>query len=121
VTYFVVARLVLINRISLWHYRLVGYGRPGIKCGAGILSSEVAVQTGIGVLLLNRKTSTERAALCCLVLGGLGVWIPPHGALGAPSPRCTWWRPRYAQKNLARACASSPEISWGGHGVWGPA
>jgi hypothetical protein len=41
----------------------------------------------------------------------------PHRALGAPSPRCTWWRPRYAQKNLVRACASSPEIPRGGHEI----
>jgi hypothetical protein len=47
--------------------------------------------------------------LCSLLL--------PHRALGAPSPRCTWWRPRYAQKNLVRACASSPEIPRGGHGI----
>jgi hypothetical protein len=38
-------------------------------------------------------------------------------ALGAPSPRCTWWRPRYAQKNLVRAYAPSPEIPRGGHGI----
>jgi hypothetical protein len=53
----------------------------------------------------------------------LGVWVSPRRALGAPSPRCTWWRPRYAQKNLvrlARACASSPEIRnfpGAGHGT----
>jgi hypothetical protein len=52
------------------------------------------------------------------VLCGLGVRVSPHRALGAPSPRYTWWRPRYAQKNLIRACASSsPEISRGGHGI----
>jgi hypothetical protein len=52
-----------------------------------------------------------------LVLCGLGVRLLPHRALGAPSPRCAWWRPRYAQENLARACAcaSSPEIPRGGH------
>jgi hypothetical protein len=32
------------------------------------------------------------------VICGLGVRVSPHGALGAPLPRCTWWRPRYAQK-----------------------
>jgi hypothetical protein len=59
----------------------------------------------------------EPLCSCCLVLCGLGVRVSPHRALGAPLPRRTWRRPRYAQKNLVWACASSPEISWGGHGI----
>ena len=42
VTYFIAVRLVLINRISLQHYALPAGGlRPGTKCGAGFLASEV--------------------------------------------------------------------------------
>jgi hypothetical protein len=67
------------------------------------------------MLCWNRKLDCERAALCCRVLCGLGVRVSPHRALGAPSPQYTWWRPRYDQKTLIRACASSPEISRGGH------
>jgi hypothetical protein len=60
-----------------------------------------------------------RAALVCLSCSTVvwGVRVSPHRALDAPSPRCTWRRPRYAQKNLVRACASSPEISRGGYGI----
>ena len=32
-------------------------------------------------------------------------------------PRRAWWRPRYPQKNLVWAGASSPKISRGGHGI----
>jgi hypothetical protein len=53
--------------------------------------------------------------LSCLVAWGFGfcrtgLWARPRpGALGA------WWRPRYAQEDLVRACASSssPEIPRG--------
>jgi hypothetical protein len=38
-------------------------------------------------------------------------------ALGASPPRRAWRRPRYPQENLVRACASSPEISRGGHEI----
>ena len=77
------------------------------------------MQTDTDLLLLcwNRKPRLRAALVLPLVLCGLGVRVSPHRALGAPSPRCTWWRPRYAQKNLVRACASSPEISRGGHGI----
>jgi hypothetical protein len=88
--------------------------RPRIKCGAWKLSRDRATQTdtdllcfaGIGTSIASRS----RAASCSVVWG---VRVSPHRALGALSPRCTWWRPRYAQKNLVRACASSPEISQG--------
>ena len=66
--------------------------------------------------IAERNLDASRSRLP-LVLCGLGVRVSPHRALGAPSPRCTWRRPRYAQKNLVRACASSPEISRGGHGI----
>jgi hypothetical protein len=54
----------------------------------------------------NLKTAREARGfrMSC----GLGVRVSPHRALGAPSLRCTWWRPRYAQKNLARACVLPP-------------
>jgi hypothetical protein len=90
VTYLMVVRLVLINRISL-HQSPTGGLRPRIKCGAVKLTSDRgAVQTGIRLLLLlNRKPSSCEPLSCCLVLCGLGVRVSPHRALGAPSPRCT--------------------------------
>jgi hypothetical protein len=56
--------------------------------------------TSLLYALLNRKPSSCEPRSCCLVLCGLGVRVrvSPHRALGAPSPRCTWWRPRYVQK-----------------------
>jgi hypothetical protein len=64
------------------------------------------------VLCWNRKPRLREPLSCCLVLCGLGVRVSPHRALGAPSSRCAaWWRPRYAQKPLARACAPPPKFT----------
>jgi hypothetical protein len=62
-----------------------------------------------------------RAALVCLscfAAWGFGFCRTRRGS-GRPPPRRAWRRPRYPQENLVlvRACASSPEISRGGHGV----
>jgi hypothetical protein len=48
--------------------------------------------------LLNRKTSSSSRSLVLLVLGGLGVRLFAHRALGALPPRHTGGRPRYAQE-----------------------
>jgi hypothetical protein len=95
--------------------------RPRIKCGAWKLSTRVGTGYPKPVMMSYCFAGIGNldceALSCCLVLCGLGVRFSPHRALGAPSPRWTWWRPRHAQKNLVRACASSPEISRGGHGI----
>jgi hypothetical protein len=80
-----------------------------------------------------KETSTasrSRAASCSVAWGfgfrRTGLWARRPRPRPRPAPRCTWclvllgwWRPRYryAQKTLVRACASSPEISRGGHGA----
>jgi hypothetical protein len=71
-----------------------------------------ANRQGPPIALLNKRTSTTSRSIAtsCSVARGFGF---RHNGL--------WARPRpgalYAQKTLARACASSPEISWGGHGI----
>jgi hypothetical protein len=70
----------------------------------------------------NPQTASRSRAASCSVVCGLGVRGSPHraGCVRALSPvhTCTLGgalvKPR---KKLVRACASSPEISWGGHGL----
>ena len=56
--------------------------RPRIKCGALKLSRDRATQTDTNLLCFaGIGNLTARAALCCLVLCGLGVRVSPHRAL----------------------------------------
>jgi hypothetical protein len=93
--------------------------RPRIKCGAVKLTSDRAFANRLALLLLcrigNLAASRSRVGLSCSC--GLGVRASPHGALGAPSPRRTCWRPRYAQKIWSGPVLPPPEISRGGHGI----
>jgi hypothetical protein len=62
VTYFIVVRLDLINRISLRHSTLPAGGlRPGIKCGAGVLSADRFAFEG-GGSCFGREYEKPRAA-----------------------------------------------------------
>jgi hypothetical protein len=84
--------------------------RPRIKCGAVKLTSDRAMQTNTNLLLpcWNRKPRLREPLSCCLVLCGLGVRVSPHRALGAPSPRCAWCRPRYAENPGPGLCFLPP-------------
>jgi hypothetical protein len=118
-TYFIVVRLVLINRISLQlqHCRSVDYvqepNAEPVSSRRNFLG-ENGMSSYCGLL---KGTSTASRSRLPLVICGLGVRLLPHRALGASPPRRASRRPRYPQENLVRACASSPEISRGGHGI----
>jgi hypothetical protein len=100
--------------------------RPRTKCGAWKLSRDRATQTDTDTDLLCfagiGNLDCEPLSYC-LVLCGLGVRVSPHRALGrrALAPVHLVAPSLCPEKNLVRACASSPEIFRGGHGILLPA
>jgi hypothetical protein len=111
----VVPRLRYFQSLSQ-HRRLAQYIQP--EPNEALASSHwncLGKPWHLSICGLLKDLECEPLSSASRALWPAGVRLLPHGALGAPSPRCTWRRPRYAQKNLVRACASSPEISRGGH------
>jgi hypothetical protein len=104
VAYFVVPRRRYFPRLPQ-HRRVARYAQPErnedtVGSRWKLLGKPASPPIAFAEEEARSPQAASRSRLsCCLVLCGLGVRVSPHGALGAPSPRCTWWRPRYyAQK-----------------------
>jgi hypothetical protein len=99
VTYFIAVRLVLINRISLQHSRPVDYVQePNAEPASSRrnLLGETGMSPVVGLLKGNPRC--EPLSSASRALWPRGSAFAARASMGAPSPRCTWWRPRYAQK-----------------------
>jgi hypothetical protein len=123
VTYFIVVRLVLINRISLQHCRPVDYVQEPNEALASSrrkLLGETGMSSYCGLLIGSPRLEPLSAASRALWPGGSafaaqgsGLWAPPRpGALGGVPviPRKIIW-------SGPMLYASSPEIPRGGHGI----
>jgi hypothetical protein len=117
--YFVVVRLVLINRISLQHCRPVDYVQePNAEpvSSRRNLLGETDMSSCYGLLIGCLDCEPLSSASRALWSGGSAFAAQGSGRL--PAPACLAAPPLSPGKSGPGLCFPSPEISRGGHGIW---